>query len=69
MACDIYLHCPKCGSQSLVFPAGFHSSNGYNGVTCGSCGRPLTDEDVTVQGEQAINNVVDDMLNYDWMRE
>ncbi|WP_241608895.1 ECs_2282 family putative zinc-binding protein [Rosenbergiella australiborealis] len=58
----ITLQCPECGCEDFILPPGFNAENGYEGVTCGSCDRPLSNDDVSAQGAKVAKDAFDDML-------
>ena len=67
---ELILQCPECGGEDFELPANLDvEKNGYAGVVCRGCDRPLTDDDVAAQANQVAKNALDDSLRDAWSAE
>lgn len=44
--------CPDCGSDSINKPVNFDFENNFTDVTCASCGRSISKDDVLSQADE-----------------
>lgn len=54
--------CPDCGSEFIKRPDDFDFETNFVGVSCASCGRAITKDDVIEQGVDVVKKQVDDLI-------